>query len=169
MSSILDNYGLCRLITEPRGVTPVSKTLIGLCITHFPQKVTNSLASFALILIIIPLDLLIVTVMAPASLKGGNLLNTFNERNKFLTDHNRVPWANVDLYSDPNDMWKEMFLTNGILLLCKSQHFTERQLVMIKELYPLVSTILIAFRTYNMTASIDFGSFICSLYILLAQ
>ena len=104
----------------------------------------------------------------PRIIERGQFTKHF-QRNKFLTDHNQVPWANVDLYSDPNDMWKEMFLTNGILLLCKSQHFTERQLVMIKKLYPLVSAILIAFRTYNMIASIDISSFICSLYILLAQ
>ena len=79
VSSILDIYGLCQLITEPRGVTPVSKTLIGLCITHSPAKVTNSRASFTLILVIILLDSLIVTVMATAWLKGGNLLNTLKE------------------------------------------------------------------------------------------
>ena len=34
-------------------------------------------------------------------------------RGKFLSDLNQLPWANVDLYSDPNEMWhvwKEMFL-----------------------------------------------------------
>ena len=34
-------------------------------------------------------------------------------REKFLSDLNQLPWANVDLYSDPNEMWriwKEMFL-----------------------------------------------------------
>ena len=33
VTRILDIYGLCQLITEPRGVTPVSRALIGLCIT----------------------------------------------------------------------------------------------------------------------------------------
>jgi len=34
-------------------------------------------------------------------------------REKFLSDLNQLPWANVDLHSNPNDMWcewKEMFL-----------------------------------------------------------
>ena len=34
-------------------------------------------------------------------------------RGKFLSDLNQLPWANVDLYSDPNEKWrvrKEMFL-----------------------------------------------------------
>lgn len=69
VSSILNIYGLYELITEPRGVTPVSKTLIGLCITHSPEKVTNSRASFNLILVIMLLDSLIVTVMVLARLK----------------------------------------------------------------------------------------------------
>ena len=36
------------------------------------------------------------------------------DSNKFLRDLNEMPWGNVDLYSDPNDMWREwkkMFLT----------------------------------------------------------
>ena len=36
------------------------------------------------------------------------------ERNKFLSNLNQMPWANVDVHSDPNDMrreWKEMFLS----------------------------------------------------------
>ena len=42
LTSIFDIYGLSQLITEPTRVTPTSKTLIGLCITNSPEKVTNS-------------------------------------------------------------------------------------------------------------------------------
>ncbi|CAH3196695.1 unnamed protein product, partial [Porites evermanni] len=73
--NIFDIYGLSQLITEPTRVTQDSKTLIDLCITNSPEKITNS--------------------------------------GKFLSDLNQLPWANVDLYSDPNEMWhvwKEMFL-----------------------------------------------------------
>ena len=35
-------YGLSQLITEPTRVTPDSKTLIDLCITNSPEKITNS-------------------------------------------------------------------------------------------------------------------------------
>ena len=69
VSSVLNIYGLYELITGPRGVTPVSKKLISLCITHSPEKVTNSRASFTLILVIMLLDSLIVTVMVLARLK----------------------------------------------------------------------------------------------------
>ena len=40
--NIFDIYGLSQLITEPTRVTPDSKTLIDLCITNSPEKVTNS-------------------------------------------------------------------------------------------------------------------------------
>ena len=29
------------------------------------------------------------------------------DSNKFLRDLNQMPWGNVDLYSDANDMWRE--------------------------------------------------------------
>ena len=40
--NIFDIYGRSQLITEPTCVTPASKTLIDLCITNSPEKVTNS-------------------------------------------------------------------------------------------------------------------------------
>ena len=36
------------------------------------------------------------------------------QKNKFLSDLEQMPWSNVDLYSDPNDMWhewKQMFVS----------------------------------------------------------
>ena len=42
LTNIFDIYGLSQLITEPTRVTPVSKTLIDLCITNSPEKVSNS-------------------------------------------------------------------------------------------------------------------------------
>ena len=29
------------------------------------------------------------------------------QKNKFLSDLEEMPWSNVDLCSDPNDMWQE--------------------------------------------------------------
>ena len=40
--NIFDIYGLSQLITELTRVTPDSKTLIDLCTTNCPEKVTNS-------------------------------------------------------------------------------------------------------------------------------
>ena len=42
LTDIFDIYGLSQLITEPTRVTLVSKTLIDLCITNSPEKVSNS-------------------------------------------------------------------------------------------------------------------------------
>ena len=36
------------------------------------------------------------------------------QKNKFLSDLEQMPWSNVDLCSDPNDMWhewKQMFVS----------------------------------------------------------
>ena len=38
----LDIYDLTQLITEPTKLTPISKSLIDLCITNYPEKVTCS-------------------------------------------------------------------------------------------------------------------------------
>lgn len=113
MLSILNIYGLYELITEPRGVTPVSKTLIGLCITHSPEKVTNSRASFNLILVIMLLDSLI--------------------------DRNGPRKIEMRMFVFlPKWHFGKMFLTSRVLLLCKSQHFTGTLLVIMiaKNLYP---------------------------------
>jgi exonuclease III len=40
--NILDTYGLTQLISEPTRITPVSQTLIDLCITNYPEKVASS-------------------------------------------------------------------------------------------------------------------------------
>jgi len=39
---MFDIYGLTQLLTEPTRVTLLSKTLIDLCITNSPEKVSNS-------------------------------------------------------------------------------------------------------------------------------
>jgi hypothetical protein len=41
--NILNTYGLTQLISEPTRITPVSQTLIDLCITNYPEKVTFSI------------------------------------------------------------------------------------------------------------------------------
>lgn len=39
---IMDLYDLTQLITEPTRITPVSQTLIDLCITNYPEKISAS-------------------------------------------------------------------------------------------------------------------------------
>ena len=114
LTNIFDIFGLSQLITEPTRVTPVSKTLIDLCITNSLEKVTNS---GVIHLGISDHSLVFLTRKTHYHRSGPRVIETrqfkhFN-RGKFLSDLNQLPWANVDLYSDPNDMWrewKEMFL-----------------------------------------------------------
>ena len=114
LTNIFDIFGLRQLITEPTRVTPVSKTLIDLCITNSLEKVTNS---GVIHLGISDHSLVFLTRKTHYHRNGPRVIETrqfkhFN-RGKFLSDLNQLPWANVDLYSDPNDMWrewKEMFL-----------------------------------------------------------
>ena len=114
LTNIFDIFGLSQLITEPTRVTPVSKTLIDLCITNSLEKVTNS---GVIHLGISDHSLVFLTRKTHYHRNGPRVIETrqfkhFN-RGKFLSDLNQLPWANVDLYSDPNDMWrewKEMFL-----------------------------------------------------------
>ena len=42
LTSILDIYGLSQLISEPTRITPTSNTLIDLCITSSPEKISKA-------------------------------------------------------------------------------------------------------------------------------
>ena len=82
LTSIFDIYGLSQLITEPTRVTPTSKTLIDLCITNSPEKVTNSgvihLGISDHSLVFMTRVKSIITVIAPGQSKCANL-NTFKK------------------------------------------------------------------------------------------
>ena len=118
LTNVFDIYGLSQLITEPTRVTPVSKTLIDLCITNSLEKVTNS---GVVHLGISDHPLVFLTRKSRHYRNGPRVIETrqfkhFN-REKFLSDLNQLPWANVDLHSNTNDMWrewKEMFLVASI-------------------------------------------------------
>ena len=62
-------------------------------------------------------------------------------RGKFLSDLNQLPWANVDLYSDPNKMWrvwKEMFLG------CVNKHALLKSKRIRKKRSPLITRELLS-------------------------
>ena len=42
LTNILDIYGLSQLISEPTRITPTSRTLIDLCITSSPEKISKA-------------------------------------------------------------------------------------------------------------------------------
>ena len=41
------------------------------------------------------------------------------QKNKILSDLEEMPWSNVDLCSDPNDMWQEW---KQMFVSCKDKH-----------------------------------------------
>ena len=117
LTNIFDIYGLSQLITEPTRVTPVYKTVIDLCTSNSPEKVTNSGA--AIRLGISDHSLVFMTRKVD---HDRNCLRTIEmrqfkhfQKNKFLSDFEQMPWSNVDLCSDPNDTlwqeWKQMFVS----------------------------------------------------------
>ena len=115
LTNIFDIYGLSQLITEPTRVTLVSKTLIDLCITNSPEKVSNS---GVIHLGISDHSLVFMTRkvhhdrFCPRTIEMRQFKHF--QKNKFLNDLEQMPWSNIDLCSDPNDMWhewKQMFVS----------------------------------------------------------
>ena len=106
--NIFDIYGLSQFITEPTRVTPPSKTLIDLCLTNSQRRLQTGINDFSLFFW--PRKTQYCSI-GPRVIETRQF-NHFN-RGKFLIDLKQLPWANVDLYSDLNEMWrvwKEMFL-----------------------------------------------------------
>ena len=120
LTNIFDIYGLSQLITEPTRVTPVSKTLIDLCITNSPEKVSNS---GVIHLGISDHSSVFVTRkvhhdrFCPRTIEMRQFKHF--QKNKVLSDLEQMPWSNVDLCSDPNDMWHEW---KQIFVSCMDKH-----------------------------------------------
>ena len=114
LTNIFDIYGLSQLITEPTRVTLASKTLIDLCITNSPKKVSNSGA--------IHLGISDHKVhhdrFCPRTIEMRQFKHF--QKNKFLSDLEQMPWSNVDLCSDPNDMWHEW--KKKMFVSCMDKH-----------------------------------------------
>ena len=108
LTSIFDIYGLSQLITEPTRVTPTSKTLIDLCITNSPEKVTNSgvihlgISDHSLVFMTRKVH---YNRNCPRTIEMRQFKHF--QKSNFLSDLEQMPWSNVDLCSDPNDMWQE--------------------------------------------------------------
>ena len=108
LTNILDIYGLSQLINELTRVTPVSKTLILPCITDFPGKVT---ISGVIHLGMSDHSLMFMTLKihhdrnCPRTIEMRQFKHF--QKSKLLSDLEQMPWSNVDLCCDPNDMWQE--------------------------------------------------------------
>ena len=117
ITSIFDIYGLSQLITEPTRVTPTSKTLIDICITNSPKKVTNS---GVIHLGIRDHSLVFMTRKVhynPRTIEMRQFKHF--QKSNFLGDLEQMPWSNVDLSSDPNDMWQEW---EQMFVSCMDKH-----------------------------------------------
>ena len=120
LTNIFDIYGLSQLITEPTHVTPTSKTLIDLCITNSPEKVTNSgVIHFG----ISDHSLVFMTRKVHYNCNCSRTIEMRQfkhfQKSNFLSDLEQMPWSNVDLCSYPNDMWQEW---KQMFVSCMDKH-----------------------------------------------
>ena len=120
LTNILDIYGLSQLITEPTRITQVSKSLIDLCITNSPEKVSN----FGVVHVgISDHSLVFMTRKANYDRNGSRTIEMRQFKNfqkeKFLNDLEQMPWRNVSSHSDPNDMWQEWKI---LFVSCMDKH-----------------------------------------------
>lgn len=115
LNNILDLYGLKQLITEPTRITQNTKTLIDLCITNTPEKVTCSGVRHVSIS-----DHSLVFMCRKSRYNRQNSriieirsFKKFNE-SKFLEDLSQMPWEKINTENDVNKMWqqwREMFMS----------------------------------------------------------
>lgn len=114
LSSIFDVYGLTQLIDEPTRITHNTKTIIDLCVTNAPDKVSKSGVHH---LGISDHSMVFMTRKAKYERQGKLFIKMRNFKNfnrtKFLHDLTQMPWSKVQMSDDPNNMWeqwKEMFI-----------------------------------------------------------
>ena len=114
LKHIFDIYGLEQLITEPTRVTRNSSTLIDLCITNSPPKITKC---GVVQLAISDHALIYMTHKAHYERTGTITIKTRQLKHfhkvKFLRDLQQKAWSNVKTLNDPNDMW---LLWKGMLM-----------------------------------------------------
>ena len=104
---IIDIYGLTQLITEPTRVTQYSSTLIDLCLTNSPDKISKS----GVINIGISDHSAVYLTRKFAHLRSNmhktvevRQLKNFNEA-EFLRDLRMIDWNRVTTHNNPNEMW----------------------------------------------------------------
>ena len=106
--NIIDIYGLTQLITEPTRVTQYSSTLIDLCLTNSPDKISKS----GVINIGISDHSRCLSYTQSCSSSDSNMhktvevrqLKNFNEA-EFLRDLRMIDWNRVTTHNNPNEMW----------------------------------------------------------------
>ena len=103
----MDIYGLTQLITEPTRVTQHSRTLIDLCLTNSPDKISNSgvvdigISDHCAIFLTRKISHFRSFVHKTAEVRQ---LKNFNE-DEFLRDLRMNEWNRVSILNNPNEMW----------------------------------------------------------------
>ena len=107
LKNIFDVYGLLQLITELTRITLNSETLIDLCITNWPEKITTS---DVIHLGISDHPIVYMTRKTRYDRSGPQTIEFRNFKNlnkeSFLNDLELIPWEHIDKISDPNEMWE---------------------------------------------------------------
>ena len=105
--NIIDIYGLTQLVTEPTRVTQYSSTLIDLCLTNSPDKISQSgVIDIGII------DHSAIYLKRKVSHLRSNVhktvdfrqLKNFNEA-EFLRDLRMIDWNRVTTHNNSNEMW----------------------------------------------------------------
>ena len=105
--NIMDIYGLTQLITEPTRVTQYSRTLIDLCLTNSPDKISNSgvvdigISDHCAIFLTRKISHFRSFVHKTAEVRQ---LKNLNE-DEFLRDLRMNEWNRVSILNNPNEMW----------------------------------------------------------------
>jgi len=113
LTNILHIYRLSQLISEPTTITPTSRTLIDLCITSSPEKISSS---GVVHLAISDHSLVFMTLKICYERTGihrtieSRILKNFNHHH-FLNDVAQQPWNRVFSETNPEtmqDVWKKI-------------------------------------------------------------
>ena len=125
LKAIFSTFGLEQLITEPTRVTLNSSTLIDLCVTNTPTKIVNS---GVLHLGISDHSLIYMTYKAKSERSGKRIIEIRSmkkfRKEQYLSDLKQQNWADINLNSDPNEMWSKW---KSLLMECIDRHAPLRQ------------------------------------------
>lgn len=102
------------MIKEPTRITQNTKSLIDLCITNTPEKITNSGVTH---IGISDHSLVFMCRKTRYDRRNSRIIETRNYKNFndkiFLQDVSQMPWMEINTLNDPNEMWeqwREMFM-----------------------------------------------------------
>ena len=119
-SKLKNIYGLSQLITEPTRITLNSETLIDLCITNCPEKITTS-GVIHLGISDHPIVYMMRKTRCDRSGPQTIEFRNFKDFNKesFLNDLELIPREHIFKINDPNEMWE---LWKNQFVQCADKH-----------------------------------------------